>query len=573
MNLRSILATGLLTLSVSAAPVIDPISNVNLPAGKSLTIPITASSTNGRPLAFTATSSTNRITLELHTNNPFWKMSVVQVAPSNAPGAFLTPFRGGLMMVTNLGDMTFLLLRDRAPRTVDVISGLTASGFYNSNTVFHRVIPGFVLQGGDPNTNGQGGPVFRYDDELHPRAMFSGSGQLALANSGRDTDGSQFFVTLGAQRFLDFGYTLFGQLLRGFNVASNVINTPRNTNDHPFAEVIITRASLVTNFTDTALTLTGTNLAGVSGTIRVIADDGAGGRATNTFTATTQTDTNNTQPFLYPNTASNFTVAVNGRVTNYFSATDVEGSAFYWFPYFADAASHQGATNSSFALAGSQLRFILGPSTNYSGPIQVNIFVSADPNWSLYYENFPRDFWPKFDAQTFTFGVGDTPIAAYPSNFVVAPGVPFTSQLLATFTNGVPNSSTTNFAALINWGDNSISSGIFTTNASGRKEVRGSHTYTNSGNYPIYVSLQSRLGATTRIVTTAIVPPKLAFARAANTNRISWPAWASEYQLQVNTNLAGGNWADVTNLNFLTGYETVVTNTTPSSNTYYRLRR
>ncbi len=191
MNLRSILATGLLTLSVSAAPVIDPISNVNLPAGKSLTIPITASSTNGRPLAFTATSSTNRITLELHTNNPFWKMSVVQVAPSNAPGAFLTPFRGGLMMVTNLGDMTFLLLRDRAPRTVDVISGLTASGFYNSNTVFHRVIPGFVLQGGDPNTNGQGGPVFRYDDELHPRAMFSGSGQLALANSGRDTDGSQ----------------------------------------------------------------------------------------------------------------------------------------------------------------------------------------------------------------------------------------------------------------------------------------------------------------------------------------------------------------------------------------------
>ena len=71
MNLRSILATGLLTLSASAAPVIDPISNVNLPAGKSLTIPITASSTNGRPLAFTATSSTNRITLELHTNNPF----------------------------------------------------------------------------------------------------------------------------------------------------------------------------------------------------------------------------------------------------------------------------------------------------------------------------------------------------------------------------------------------------------------------------------------------------------------------------------------------------------------------
>ena len=83
------------SVAIFAAPVIDPIANVSVPAGKSLTIPITASSPNGRALTFTATSSTNRIKVEVHTNNPSWKMSVAQVAPSNAPGAFLTPFRGG----------------------------------------------------------------------------------------------------------------------------------------------------------------------------------------------------------------------------------------------------------------------------------------------------------------------------------------------------------------------------------------------------------------------------------------------------------------------------------------------
>jgi hypothetical protein len=149
------------SVAVFAAPVIDPIANVSVPAGKSLTIPITANSSNGRALTFTATSSTNRIKVEVHTNNPFWKMSVVQVAPSNAPGAFLTPFRGGLANVTNIGDMTFMLLKDRAPHTVDVIQGLTASGFYTTNTILHRVVasPFAIIQGGDPGTNGQGGPV------------------------------------------------------------------------------------------------------------------------------------------------------------------------------------------------------------------------------------------------------------------------------------------------------------------------------------------------------------------------------------------------------------------------------
>src|ERR1700690_3226059 len=155
---------GALAFPAVAPPVIDPIPSASIPAGKTLILPVTASSPNGRPLTFTATSSTNRITIEIHTNNPFWKMSVVQAAAGNPPGSFPTPFRGGVVTVTNVGDMTFMLFRDIAPHTVDVIQGLTAGGLYTSNTIFHRVVPGFVIQGGDPNTNGSGGPVFRFDD-------------------------------------------------------------------------------------------------------------------------------------------------------------------------------------------------------------------------------------------------------------------------------------------------------------------------------------------------------------------------------------------------------------------------
>ena len=175
----------------------------------------------------------------METNNPFWKMSVVQAAPANAPGAYSTPFRGGTVTVTNMGRHDLHAVPCMAPHTVDVIQGLTDSGFYTTNTIFHRVVPGFVIQGGDPDTNGMGGLVFQYDDEYYPKALFTGKRQLALANSGKDTDGSQFFVTVGPQRALDFDYTIFGQLLRGFDVLTNIGNVATNGASRPLADVII----------------------------------------------------------------------------------------------------------------------------------------------------------------------------------------------------------------------------------------------------------------------------------------------------------------------------------------------
>ena len=555
--LRVLLFLGALPFSTFASPVIDPIPDANIPAGKTLILPVTASSPNGRPLTFSATSTTNRITVEIHTNNPFWKMSVVQAAAGNPPGAFPTPFRGGVVTVTNIGDMTFMLFRDLTPHTVDVIQGLTAGGLYTSNTIFHRVVPGFVIQGGDPNTNGSGGPVFRFDDEFNPQAIFSGNGQLAMANSGKDTDGSQFFVTLGPQRFLDFGYTLFGQLVRGFNVLTNIINTPADTNSRPLADVIISRASFVPDNFDTVLTLAGTNAVGVAGTVSVVADDGAGGRATNSFTATTVSDTQNEPPFLYPATVTNLVAPINTRLTNIVSALDLESNTLFWAVGVLDL----NATNSSFGIVNGQLQMIIIPNTNYIGAASFAARVG------------PSSLLTTFDRQVFTFAFGDTVISAFPTNFSATALVPFTNQLLASFTNGVPNSPTNNFAASINWGDNSISGGVIVSNLAGWKEVRASHTYTKAGNYPVYLTLLSAFGAHATVVSTASVLPVVGLVRTGTNNVVRWPAWATDYQLQSATNLTVPTWPAVTNFSVLDGYDSVITNSTTNDAVFFRLKK
>ena len=337
-----------------------------------------------------------------------------------------------------------------------------------------------------------GGPVFRYDDEYKSNALFSGTGQLAMANSGKDTDGSQFFITVGPQRLFDLRYTIRGQLLRGFNVLSNILTTATDTNSRPLADVIITRTSFVPDNFDTVLTLTGTNKAGVAGTIKVIADDGAGGRATNFFTATTAADAVNDPPFFNTPAVTNLIIPVNGSVTNVLSAFDVEGNPMYYGAYAADGNAFFSST---ILLNNTNGQLVVTPLIAQSFSFTYSFAVSPTNNGS-----------GPVDSQLITFTVGDTAIRALGTSFVAQPLVLISNQLVATFTNGIPNSPTANFGALINWGDNFLSSGLIVTNLN-RKEVRGAHIYTNAGNYPVYVTIQSALGVTATAVSTASVPP------------------------------------------------------------------
>jgi cyclophilin family peptidyl-prolyl cis-trans isomerase len=122
---------------------------------------------------------------------------------------------------TEKGDIVVELFADKTPVTVNSFVYLAQHGWYD-DTIFHRVIPGFVAQGGDPTATGIGWPGYRCSDELTPDLTFDGSGVLAMANSGPDTNGSQFFITLSAQPDLNGSYTIFGRVVKGMDVVESL---------------------------------------------------------------------------------------------------------------------------------------------------------------------------------------------------------------------------------------------------------------------------------------------------------------------------------------------------------------
>jgi cyclophilin family peptidyl-prolyl cis-trans isomerase len=122
---------------------------------------------------------------------------------------------------TNRGAVKVQLFADRAPVTVNNFVFLARQGFYD-NTTFHRVLDGFMAQGGDPTGTGSGGPGYEFEDEIFPGLVFDRPGLLAMANSGPDTNGSQFFITFAAADWLNNGYTIFGEVIEGEEVLSRL---------------------------------------------------------------------------------------------------------------------------------------------------------------------------------------------------------------------------------------------------------------------------------------------------------------------------------------------------------------
>jgi len=120
-------------------------------------------------------------------------------------------------IATDRGDIVVELFADKAPQTVNNFVFLAREGFYDDVT-FHRVIPGFMAQGGDPTGSGRGGPGYRFEDEFHPDLRHDGPGVLSMANAGPGTNGSQFFITHGPTPHLDDRHTVFGRVVEGMDV-------------------------------------------------------------------------------------------------------------------------------------------------------------------------------------------------------------------------------------------------------------------------------------------------------------------------------------------------------------------
>jgi cyclophilin family peptidyl-prolyl cis-trans isomerase len=122
---------------------------------------------------------------------------------------------------TEKGKMVIELFADKTPKTVNNFVFLAREGFYDG-TIFHRVIPDFMAQGGDPTGTGRGGPGYRFADEFHPTLKHSKAGILSMANAGPGTNGSQFFITHVPTPHLDGKHTVFGEVVGGLDVLMSI---------------------------------------------------------------------------------------------------------------------------------------------------------------------------------------------------------------------------------------------------------------------------------------------------------------------------------------------------------------
>ena len=143
---------------------------------------------------------------------------------------------------TNHGAIEVELFPEDAPKTVENFESLARKGFYDG-VIFHRVIPDFMIQGGDPTGTGTGGPGYTFEDEINDHKVERGA--LAMANAGPNTNGSQFFiVTTEAAPWLDGKHTVFGKVTDGMDVVDRISEVPRDAGDRPHDDVVIEGVSM-----------------------------------------------------------------------------------------------------------------------------------------------------------------------------------------------------------------------------------------------------------------------------------------------------------------------------------------
>jgi peptidyl-prolyl cis-trans isomerase A (cyclophilin A) len=167
--------------------------------------------------------------------------------PEREPGLYAT-------INTSMGSIVCKLFEKEAPLTVqnfvglargtkawtDPKTGMEVKGrpLYNGTT-FHRVISGFMIQGGDPMGTGMGGPGYKFKDEFHPTLKFDQPGRLAMANAGPNTNGSQFFITEVPTPHLNGLHTIFGQVIEGQDLVPKIVGVPKDSNDKPRTPIVI----------------------------------------------------------------------------------------------------------------------------------------------------------------------------------------------------------------------------------------------------------------------------------------------------------------------------------------------
>ncbi|KAK0255384.1 Peptidyl-prolyl cis-trans isomerase-like 1 [Friedmanniomyces endolithicus] len=156
-----------------------------------------------------------------------------------------------VVLETSMGNIVCELYTTHAPKTCQNFSTLASRNYYN-RTVFHRIIPDFMVQGGDPTGTGRGGASIygeKFEDEIRPDLKHTGAGILSMANSGPNTNGSQFFITLAPTPWLDGKHTIFGRVKGGMNIVKRM-GMVQTKDDRPLEDVSIVRAKVLSGDED-----------------------------------------------------------------------------------------------------------------------------------------------------------------------------------------------------------------------------------------------------------------------------------------------------------------------------------
>jgi cyclophilin family peptidyl-prolyl cis-trans isomerase len=145
---------------------------------------------------------------------------------------------------TSLGNFKIELFEEETPDTVANFVKLAEKQFYDG-VIFHRVIDGFMIQGGDPTGTGRGGPGYQFADEFHPKLKHTSEGTLSMANAGPNTNGSQFFITLAPTPHLDGRHTVFGKVTEGMDVVRKIGKTKvSKPGDRPVVDVVMNKVTV-----------------------------------------------------------------------------------------------------------------------------------------------------------------------------------------------------------------------------------------------------------------------------------------------------------------------------------------
>jgi cyclophilin family peptidyl-prolyl cis-trans isomerase len=336
---------------------ITAVGNQNVPAGKSLLVPLNAA--DNVAVNYQVSSDNGQVTATVLTGNTFLQLNVA-----------------------NYGSMVFELFNDLTPNTVGVVTNLVNQGFYNGLT-FWRVLNNFVAQGGGSPTGSANYPATgtlpEFDNEPNLNAIFSGTGQLAMANAGTNTNVEQFFITDGPQRSLDYLYTLFGQLISGTSVFDAILQAPvtnqsvgSSTEDSkPVTPIVITSAQIIQDNTDGVLLITDADESVAH--ITLTATDSQGNNVPQTFTVTGVNDSANNDPPYIASLDTTPTTPLNTQIDVVVDGIDADGDSIA-------VLTSQSPTGVSLSVNGNSV--VVTPNTGFSGNVQFEVAVTDSTHQS-----------------------------------------------------------------------------------------------------------------------------------------------------------------------------------------------